>query len=127
MYNYNSYYPSPYGQQQPQQMPQAAQPAQSSITWVQGLAAAKSYPVAPATSVLLMDSEESRFYIKSSDVSGMPMPLRVFEYKEATEPAKTPAGAVPVDGHYVTHDELNALEQRIRAEISGIKGDGGNE
>lgn len=126
MYNYSTGYYQPYTQQ-PQQMPQAAQPAQSSITWVQGLAAAKSYPVAPATSVLLMDSEESRFYIKSSDVSGMPLPLRVFEYKEATEPTKAPAGAVTADGHYVTHEELNALEQRIKAEINGLKGGSSDE
>ena len=49
------------------------------ISWVQGEAGAKSYLVAPGASVLLMDSENARFYIKSSDTAGMPQPLRIFE------------------------------------------------
>lgn len=71
-------------QQQPVQMP--AQPVQqpqqnnNGILWVSGEVGAKSYLVAPGTSVLLMDSESEKFYIKSTDVSGMPQPLRTFEY-----------------------------------------------
>ena len=73
-------------QQQPVQMP--AQPVQqpqqnnNGILWVSGEVGAKSYLVAPGTSVLLMDSESEKFYIKSTDVSGMPQPLRTFEYHE---------------------------------------------
>ena len=32
--------------------------------------------------VLLMDSESSCFYIKSTDNAGMPLPLRIFDYTE---------------------------------------------
>ena len=73
-------------QQQPVQIP--AQPVQqpqqnnSGILWVSGEVGAKSYLVAPGTSVLLMDSESEKFFIKSTDVSGMPQPLRTFEYHE---------------------------------------------
>lgn len=56
----------------------------SGIVWVQGESGAKSYLVAPNTTVLLMDSEGNKFYLKSSDASGMPLPLRVFEYSEIT-------------------------------------------
>lgn len=62
-------------QQQPVQMP--AQPVQqpqqnnNGILWVSGEVGAKSYLVAPGTSVLLMDSESEKFYIKSTDVSGI--------------------------------------------------------
>lgn len=62
---------------------QQAQPS-NSLVWVQGEAGAKSYLVAPNTTVMLMDSEGERFYLKSSDASGVPMPLRVFDYKERT-------------------------------------------
>lgn len=90
---YQQGYPSmnqPQGSYQPQamqapqyQMPQAApQQNSSGIVWVQGEAGAKSYLVAPGQSVLLMDSEVSAFYIKSSDPSGMPLPLRIFDYTE---------------------------------------------
>lgn len=73
-------------QQQPVQMPtqpvQQPQQNNSGILWVSGEVGAKSYLVAPGTSVLLMDSESEKFYIKSTDVSGMPQPLRTFEYHE---------------------------------------------
>lgn len=73
-------------QQQPVQMPvqPAQQPQQNNngILWVSGEVGAKSYLVAPGTSVLLMDSESEKFYIKSTDASGMPQPLRTFEYHE---------------------------------------------
>ena len=45
---------------------QQAQPQNNGIIWVQGEQAAKGYPVAPNQSVLLMDSEQSAFYIKSA-------------------------------------------------------------
>jgi len=69
--------------QQPQ--PQNNQQTNNSIIWVQGNAAAKSYPVAPGNSVMMLDSEEPVFYIKTVDTSGMPRPLRVFDFTERTE------------------------------------------
>ena len=102
MANYNSYY-QPYYPTQPNvfSTPQSVAPTQQGvgIVWVQGEAGAKSYLVGAGQSVLLMDSESSTFYIKSTDASGMPMPLRIFDYTERTQ-AKV-AGA-----QYVTHDEL---------------------
>lgn len=87
--------------------------AQSSgIVWVQGEAGAKSYLVGAGQSVLLMDSEGSCFYIKSTDPSGMPMPLRVFEYKERTQaPSSSPAAAT----EYVTKEEFNAFKKSLEA------------
>lgn len=87
------------------------------IIWVQGEAAAKAYPVAAGTSVLLMDSEDKCFYIKSTDSSGMPQPLRVFEYTEVvrTEPQ------IPQNSHqsfdpneYVKREELEDLKRQIQ-------------
>ncbi|MDE5765335.1 MAG: hypothetical protein K2N49_02010 [Ruminococcus sp.] len=62
----------------PQNIPQAVQQPQNSnsVIWVQGEAGAKSYLVAPGQTVWLMDSENLVFYIKSTDPSGMPLPLR---------------------------------------------------
>lgn len=100
---YGGYAPTPYynplqpqmdrlaqmqAQYQPTQQPQVPQTNQG-ILWVQGEAGAKSYLVAPNTSVLLMDSENERFYIKTTDSAGMPT-LRTFEYKEAGVNAPEP-------------------------------------
>lgn len=85
------------------------------IVWVQGESAAKSYPVAPNTTVMLLDSESNTFYLKTSDASGMPLPLRVFDYKERTQngsnlPTNAPQGGLAVDlSNYVTYDQLNEI------------------
>ena len=64
--------------QQPYQATQQAQ-TNGGIIWVQGEAAAKSYLVAPNTTVQLWDSEEKVIYLKSADASGMPS-MKVLDY-----------------------------------------------
>lgn len=86
---YNNYFPAGY---QPAQIVYPTQPntaptqqsAQSALTWVQGEAGAKSYLVAPNSTVVLWDSETPTIYIKSSDASGLPT-MRVLEYTERTQ------------------------------------------
>ena len=97
------YYPTYY---QPQMVQQPQQ--NSGIVWVQGEAGAKSYLVGAGQSVLLMDAEGSCFYIKSTDASGMPMPLRVFDYKERT----TQGPATKVE--YVTRDEFDEFKKSLK-------------
>lgn len=58
---------------------------QQNVVWVQGEEAAKAYLVAAGNTVLLMDSERNCFYLKTTDSSGMPQKLRVFEFTELTE------------------------------------------
>lgn len=121
MYGNYNYYQSSY---QPQYLP----PTQMSVTqpttndglkWVQGISGAKSYMVSPGASVLLMDSEADRFYIKSADPAGMPLPLRIFNYTEIKEnsPQSTCANNATVD--YITREEF---EKRL-AEIKGVTAD----
>lgn len=108
-----------YQQQMQQMQPPVQQPQQpsNSIIWVQGEAGAKSYLVAPGSTVMLLDSEGSTFYLKSADNSGMPMPLRIFDYKERTE-AQKPASLSPeAPGmEYVTRAEFDALAARVAAQ-----------
>ena len=82
--NYQQMYPQyNYVPQQQLSQPVVQQPVNDTgILWVQGEAGAKSWAVAPGKSVMLMDSESNTFYIKSSDQSGMPMPLRIFDSTE---------------------------------------------
>lgn len=103
----------------PQMQQAQAQPPQTNqgLLWVQGEAGAKSYLVAPNTTVLLMDSEGSRFYLKSTDNAGMPS-LRVFEYSEVSQnaPQAAQSAQTNLDDKYVTRDEYNALQGKY-AEI----------
>lgn len=111
----------------PQTAPQQA--AQSSpIIWVQGEEGAKGYLVAAGNSVLLMDSEKSTFYIKATDTSGMPQPLRTFDYVERTSAQKQPtqAGcAAPME--YVTRAEFDELKAQILAQDKPEKKKEANE
>ena len=111
--NYQQMYPQ-YNYVPQQQLTQPVIPQQQTsdngILWVQGEAGAKSWAVAPGKSVMLMDSESNTFYIKSSDNSGMPMPLRIFDYKERTIQQTQPQVA--------QHQEIDTSQFVTRAEFN---------
>jgi hypothetical protein len=79
-----------------------------------------------------MDSENDVFYIKSTDSSGMPLPLRTFDYKERTAQS-TPKAAqnapqAAIDTSlFVTRDELEKrlaeLVTKSRSIPNEAKGD----
>lgn len=118
-------YPQSYQQQYPQynytpqiQQPQPTQNIDTGILWVQGEAGAKSWAVAPGKSVMLMDSESNTFYIKSSDNSGMPMPLRVFDYTERTQQQTQPQVLQHAEldtSQFVTREEFDKKLKEILA------------
>lgn len=104
---------------QPQQPVPAAPAAQQNggMNWVQGEEGAKAFLVTAGNSVLLLDSENPSFYIKSADQSGMPLPLRIFDYTERTAAPKQPTAAPQVSpaGDYVSRAEFAALEAQVAA------------
>ncbi len=105
-----------YGSAYPQQMQPSA--PSSPINRVQGEEAAKAYIVAAGCSVWLMDSEKPVFYIKSADASGIPMPLRVFDYAERGAQA---AQQTQIDtDRYATTDQLKSIVERIEAIERGM-------
>ena len=125
MYNYN-----PYGQPvpdmlaqyrtayvpQPQQMVPPQNQGGNGLIWVQGEAGAKSYLVAPGTTIMLMDSEAQTFYIKQADASGMPMPLRIFDYTERAARSQQTAPAPGFDPTlYITREEFDRRLDELTA------------
>ncbi len=94
--------------QQPQQ-----QNVNQGILWVQGEAGAKSYLVAPGATVLLMDSDDCVFYLKSADTSGIPS-LRTFKYTETTnQPQKTDNKPNESNKNYVERKEFESFKSDI--------------
>ena len=104
---YYNGFPVTYPMYQPQQPVQPQQNQQSGIIWVQGEAAAKSYLVAPGSTVQLWDSEEKVIYLKSADASGMPS-MKILDY--------TIRGDIPAapEKEYATKDDLNALAEKVK-------------
>ena len=109
------YFPAGYQPYQPQMN---YQQQSSGIIWVQGIEAMKSYPVGAGQSVLLMDSESNCFGIKTADASGMPLPLRIFDYverKAAQERVREPQSASVDTSLFVTREEFEARIAQLSA------------
>ena len=111
---------------QPTMPSQTMQQQSSQIIWVSGEAGAKSYLVAPGNTVMLLDAENSVFYLKSADASGMPLPLRIFDYKERTTTAQQAFGgsvtaeSVNLD-NFVTRKEFDELKASIASQHTSKK------
>lgn len=111
---------------QPSMPSQPLQQQSSQIIWVSGEAGAKSYLVAPGNTVMLLDAENSVFYLKSADASGMPLPLRIFDYKERTTTAHQAFGgsvtaeSVNLD-NFVTRKEFDELKASIASQTTPKK------
>lgn len=135
MANYNNYFPQSYANAlygynnmtptQPMSAPVASPNQLGAINWVQGEAGARSVPVSAGQKVLLMDSENNVFYVKSSDATGMPLPLRIFEYKEIG--AEANKVAAPAQNDYVTHSELKQILSELKQSIAPKKEEKPNE
>ena len=109
-------YTQPYTQVQ-QQNVAPVQPA-GSLIWVQGEAGAKSYLVAPNSTVPLWDSESQVIYLKSADVSGMPS-MKVLDYtiRDSSKTAPNSAPTIMNENlsNYATKDEIRVVSEQITA------------
>lgn len=130
---YNNYFPAGYQpayypQMQGTQMSLANQPqpqpqqASTDIKWVQGEAGAKSYMVAPNTSVTLWDSESHTIYIKSANASGLPT-MTVIDYTIRSEASQNKA--VLAENDFAKQSDVDYLKQEIeslRAKFGEMEG-----
>ena len=120
---YNGGYPATYQpiypyQPQVQQQPQPQAQQSGSLIWIQGEQAAKSYLIAPNSTVVLFDSEAQTIYLKSADASGMPS-IKVLDYT-IRDSAKNPPNtgvAITEDrlSGFATKDEIKAVSEQITA------------
>ena len=102
------------------------QPVQGSLNWIQGEQAAKSYLIAPNSTVVLFDSESEVIYIKSADASGMPS-MKILDYTIRDSAKNTPNSLSGVANdnlsNYATKDEIKAISEQIevlRERLDGI-------
>ena len=106
-------YPGSYQTMYPQfQQPAQSAQQQNGIIWVQGEAAAKSYLVAPGSTVQLWDSEEKVIYLKSADASGMPS-IKILDYTVRDNAPRT--AEIQPHSDFVTRNELADIQKEIDA------------
>ena len=125
----NSYYPAynymPYNQAQNTYMAPTQTTSDNGIKWVQGEAGARACAINPGTSAVLMDSERDVFYIKTTELSGMPRPLRIFEFKEVTAESQESTSRIGRDASlFVTKEDF---EKRLNELESLLKPSGGKK
>ena len=111
-------YPMYYNPVQVQQPVQQQQQPQNGIIWVQGEAGAKSYLVAPNTTVQLWDSESQSIYLKSADASGMPT-MKILDYTIREQNGQNTPSLMPEDrADYVTRKEFNDFTAKVERYFS---------
>lgn len=119
---YSGFYSSPYQPYtQPTYQPQMPQnQVNTGVIWIQGESGAKSYLVAPNTTVVLFDSESQTIYLKSADATGLPS-MRVLDYTIRDQQARGGALSQPV-GDFATRSEIDALRAEIKEIQARLKG-----
>ena len=126
------YQPTYYGQQynpfqpqfqQPMQIPQLQQPQiqqqqAAQRNWVQGIAGAKSFLVAPGQTVDLWDSEDTIIYLKSADANGIPS-MKILDYTIRSETGRniTPKSS---DEDVIHRNEFKSLMDRVEKLEGGV-------
>ena len=108
---------------------QQQQVYQNNIIWVKGKENARSMQVPPNSTVILLDSEVGKFYIKTTDDIGLGK-LRVFSYVEEpdNDSVNTSSSVPNIDlSNYVTKTELEEIVKEIKNSnepiVSTIKSD----
>ena len=87
---------------------------QTTLIWVNGEDGAKNYPVARGNTVLLLDSQDSKFYLKSMDLTGF-VSIRKFRFEELVD-------AIKPDGNLEQVDEISQLNNALDS-TANIVGD----
>lgn len=77
----------------------------TNIQYVQGEAGAKGFPLQNGFTMLLMDSEEPKFYIKQTDSVGIPT-MKKYRFEEIVEPE-------PEKIEYVTKADFDNFTNKI--------------
>ena len=123
-YSYNSP-PSPYQQQQQPtpsyQQPGVAQPqSQNNLIWVRGKENARSMQLQPNSTLIMLDNQANKFYIKTTDDIGLGR-LRIFNYFEQDDNQNSSSQTTPTQvdmSNYVTKEELQSIIATLK---EGVK------
>lgn len=83
--------------------------------YVSNQQAAETYLCSANSIVTLWDAQQQRFYEKSTDCTGRPMAMRVFEYKEVSATPEAPAT------NYVSTEEFTEFKERVNDFIKSLE------
>lgn len=78
------------------------------------------YPVQAGTTVMLINFNKQKFYLKSRGNNGVPSPVRVFPFKEETPAPQNQNGGV-------SREEFNALSSKLDKLLKELGGSGNEQ
>ena len=127
MNNYSGYYPQSsyqqpnynYGYQTQPQMTQQNQPMFMQLTFVNGLEEAKSYIVAPNSSIYLRDNNSNKLYIKSCDNTGRSS-LEEYNLVKSSEKGSNSNESIDYN-QFVTTSVFQAMKDEFKAKFDEIE------
>ena len=92
-----------------------APPPNSSVmvVTVQDEAGARVYPVAAGNTVLLIDFDAKKFWLKSTDTNGMPSRFATFNFTEEVKQASD-------NGQFISRNEFDAWTKDINAQLTHL-------
>jgi hypothetical protein len=86
-----------------------------------GEASVNAYPVAAGTTVILIDFNVKKFWIKSTDVNSMPQPVRTFNFDEVFSAVPVTAQATPDTSEFVTKSEIAEIRKMLEDLTAQLK------
>lgn len=96
----------------------------NTYAYVNGLEGAKAYLVPPNTTVMLMDSDNPIFYLKSANQQGQAT-IRQFRFEEVLEQSQNKQVAQSVDlSGYVKREEFEEIKTKLEDVINSSKNKG---
>lgn len=96
------------------QMMQTQNMQDNRFIYIQGIEAAKAYPIASGRTVLFLDDQSPYIYRKTTDNLGKTIEFRVFRLEEEVQHSEA-----NVNPNYATKDDLNTLQSSID-ELKGL-------
>lgn len=85
----------------------------SDLLQVNGLEGARNYPVSPNCRVVLFDSNQDLFYIKSTDAGGYPS-ISAFTFAPVQEPSNTAPNYATKEDLQIVLDQINLLAKEVK-------------
>lgn len=81
---------------------------------VQGESGASMYPVAAGNTVLLMDFNTKRFWIKATDINGLPSKFAAFDFTEVVRPLPQN------ENNFISRNEFDEWKKSTDAQLQQI-------
>lgn len=113
---------APIGQYQQVYKPQQPQASVNNYNfiWAQGAEAAKAYPMAPSTQMVLWDPDVDVFYKKVTDAQGKPVSFTRYRYYEEPIPENQNGKSVQESGMSANVDALESEVKNLNDKVDAL-------